>query len=214
MNCNPTKPGEYPSDCQILEHMRTKAREKGEKGEKPMSQKRQLALAKAKDIKLLLLDVDGVLTDGTLLYSGNDVESKSFSTLDGFGLRLLRDAGIGTGVITARKSTVVQRRAEELKMSHIYQAAVNKNTALKEIIKDTGLKPFEIAYMGDDWLDLVVLQQVGLSVTPANGAKEVKELVHYVTDQKGGSGAVREICDLIIEAKGLTQSLLQTFLNR
>lgn len=211
MTCQQTDATNYPSDCQILEDMRTRIREKNNI---PMSQERQIALAKAKEIKLLLLDVDGVLTSGHLLYSGDSAESKSFNTFDGFGLRLLKDAGIGTGVITARKSAVVQRRAEELKMSHIYQGAVNKNIAFKEILKDTGLKPFEIAYMGDDWLDLVILQQVGLAATPANGAKELKERVHYICEKQGGNGAVRELCDLIIEAKGLTDSLLQTFLNR
>lgn len=209
MNCD--SPTTYPSDCQILEDMRSRIRDKKST---PMSQERSLCLAKAKEIKLLLLDVDGVLTSGHLLYSGEASESKSFHTADGFGLRLLREAGIGTGVITARKSAVVQRRAEELKMSHIYQGAVNKNIAFKEILAETGLKPFEIAYMGDDWLDLVILQQVGFAATPANGMDEVKERVHYVTERLGGSGAVREVCDLIIASKGLTETLLQNYLNR
>lgn len=209
MNCD--SPTSYPSDCQILEDMRSRVREKQSA---PMSPERKIALAKAKAIKLLLLDVDGVLTSGHLLYSGENSESKSFHTADGFGLRLLHEAGVATGVITARKSTVVQRRAEELKMSHIYQGAKNKNIAFKEILAKTGLKPFEIAYMGDDWLDLVLLQQVGLAATPANGMDELKERVHYITEKQGGSGAVRELCDLIIAGKGLTDSLLQNYLNR
>lgn len=206
-----SKPGAYPSDCQILEDMRTRVREKAER---PVDENRKRALARAKDIKLVLLDVDGVLTSGNLLYTGDSAESKSFNTQDGFGLRLLLEAGISTGVITARKSTVVERRAEELKMTYIYQGASNKNSAFREIMSQSGLKPYQIAYMGDDWLDLVLLQQVGLAVTPANGVKEVKEVVHYVTERTGGCGAVRDLCDLIIEGQGKTAQLLQTYLNR
>ena len=210
-DCSDSAPGEYPSDCQILEGMRTRVREKNEA---PMNESRKLALAKAKNIKLLLLDVDGVLTDGTLLYTGSAEESKSFNTQDGFGLRLLQEAGVATGVITARKSAVVQRRAEELKMTYIYQGAVNKNIAFKEIVKASGLKPFEIAYMGDDWLDLILLQQVGLAATPANGEAEIRDSVHFITPRSGGRGAVRDLCNLIIEGQGLTTTLLQTYLNR
>lgn len=206
-----SRPGEYPSDCQILENMRTRVREKAEA---PVDESRKLALAKAKEIKLVLLDVDGVLTSGNLLYSGGSAESKSFNTQDGFGLRLLLEAGIATGVITARKSEVVQRRAEELRMTYIYQGAVNKNSAFREIMSQSCLKPFQIAYMGDDWLDLVLLQQVGLAVAPANGVKEVKEAAHYITERAGGSGAVRDLCDLIIEGQGKKDQLLQTYLNR
>lgn len=206
-----SRPGDYPSDCQILEDMRTRVREKAEN---PIDENRKRALAKAKEIKLVLLDVDGVLTSGNLLYTGNSAESKSFNTQDGFGLRLLLEAGVATGVITARKSKVVQRRAKELKMTYIYQGAVNKNHAFREIMSKSGLKPYQIAYMGDDWLDLVLLQQVGLAVSPANGVTEVKETAHYVTARTGGCGAVRDLCDLIIEGQGKTNQLLQTYLNR
>jgi 3-deoxy-D-manno-octulosonate 8-phosphate phosphatase (KDO 8-P phosphatase) len=171
-------------------------------------------LEKARDIQLLLLDVDGVLTDGNLLYSGNGEESKSFNTQDGFGLRLLREAGVEIGVITARTSEVVARRASELKMRHIYQGVGNKNEAFKEVMRATGLKPYQIAYMGDDWLDLVLLQQVGLALVPANGAREVKEIAHFITERSGGTGAVRDACDLIIEGKNLLLELLQKYKNR
>ena len=177
----------------------------------PPDSNRQQALARGKNIKLLLLDVDGVLTDGNLLYTGSSEESKSFHTQDGFGIRLMGEAGIDVGVITARQSEVVQRRATELKMRYIYQGAGDKNSAFTEIITDSGLQPFEVAYMGDDWLDLVLLQQVGLAVTPANGVIEVKEIAHYVTKRKGGYGAVRECCDLILEARNLLTDLLQKY---
>jgi 3-deoxy-D-manno-octulosonate 8-phosphate phosphatase (KDO 8-P phosphatase) len=171
----------------------------------------QLVLEKASHIQLLLLDVDGVLTDGTLLYSSSGEEFKAFNTQDGFGITLLRQAGIETGVITARRSEMVQRRAEELKMAHIYQGARKKNVAFREILKATGLKPFEVAYMGDDWLDIVLLQQVGLSLTPANGADELKETVHYVTPRPGGHGAVRDACNLILSARGELHKLLREY---
>jgi len=206
-------PTPYPSDCQILEGYRTRAREKEAQMNDPHP-RRKRALARAKDIKLLLLDVDGVLTDGTLLYSGSGEESKAFNTQDGFGLRLLREAGVELGIITARKSEVVARRAQELKMHHIFQGVGNKNEAFKEVMQLSGLKPFQIAYMGDDWLDLVLLQQVGLAITPANGVREVKEIAHFVTGRPGGAGAVRDACDLIIEAKNLAVELLQKYKNR
>lgn len=204
-------PTGYPSDCDLLDGYRTKARERDSKVIDPL---RQRALARAKDIKLLLLDVDGVLTDGNLLYAGNGEESKAFNTQDGFGLRLLREAGLEVGVITARKSEVVARRAEELKMHYIYQGIPNKNDAYKEVMKVSGLKPYQIAYMGDDWLDLVLLQQVGLAIVPANGVREVKEIAHFITERSGGAGAVRDACDLIIESKNLVMELLQKYKNR
>jgi len=172
---------------------------------------RQSALTRAKKIKLLLLDVDGVLTDGTLIYTGKSEEGKSFHTQDGFGIRLLREIGVEVGVITARKSEPVQRRATELKMGYIYQGVTNKITAFNKIIRNSGLKPFQIAYMGDDWLDLTILQQVGLAVSPANGVTEVKRVAHYITKLPGGHGAVRDCCNLIIEAQNLLTDLLQKY---
>lgn len=206
---NPT--GGYPSDCEILEGYRTRVRKK-ENMEKSPEYTR--ALAKAKEVRLLLLDVDGVLTDGSLLYTDSTAESKSFNTQDGFGLRLLLDSGIDVGIITARKSEVVARRAKELKMTYVYQGMGNKNQAFKDILKSSGYKPYEIAYMGDDWLDLVLLTQVGLAIAPANGVDEVKEVAHFVTARTGGAGAVRDACNLILEAKNLTQQLLQSYKSR
>lgn len=209
-HCSPTPPG-YPSDCEVMEGYRTMAREREAR---PIDQNRQRVFARAKEIRLLLLDVDGVLTDGTLHYSGSTEESKSFHTQDGFGIRLLQEAGIDTGVITARKSEVVARRAGELKMRYIYQGTRNKNEALKEILQVSGYRPFQVAYMGDDWLDLVLLQQVGLAIAPANGVREVKQIAHFVTERQGGAGAVRDACALILEAKNLVAELLQKYLNR
>jgi 3-deoxy-D-manno-octulosonate 8-phosphate phosphatase (KDO 8-P phosphatase) len=211
-DCLPTEPGAYPSDCEILEGYRARVRERGIAAAN--DPKYQLALAKARDIKLLLLDVDGVLTDGSLLYSSTGEESKAFNTQDGFGLRLLHQAGIETGIITARESAVVGRRAEELGMRYIYQGAKKKTEAYRAILHQSGRKPFEVAYMGDDWLDLVLQQQVGLALAPANCVPEVREMAHYITPRSGGMGAVRDACDLILTARGKLAEFLQGFLQR
>lgn len=207
----PTQPGDYPSDCEITAGLRTMA---ANRSKQTMDKDKKLALSKAKHIKLLLLDVDGVLTDGTLIYSPDDKESKMFNTQDGFGLRLIREAGIDTGVITARRSSVVARRATELAMRYVYQGSGNKLDAYKEIIKQSGLKPFEICYMGDDWLDLVLLKRVGFAAVPANAVAEVKEIAHYVTNQPGGHGAVREVCNLLLESQNRLTKHLQDYMNR
>jgi 3-deoxy-D-manno-octulosonate 8-phosphate phosphatase (KDO 8-P phosphatase) len=208
-DCSPT--AGYLSDCEILAGYRARSLEKCEQRQSPQ---RQLALARARETRLLLLDVDGVLTDGCLLYGPDGAESKSFHTQDGFGLRLLREAGIDTGIITARTSEVVTRRAEELRMRHIYLAAANKSDAFREIVAVSGLKPFQIAYMGDDWLDLPVLQQVGLAIAPGNAVAAVREMVHFITPEAGGHGAVRAACELILEGRALLDEMLQRYRSR
>jgi 3-deoxy-D-manno-octulosonate 8-phosphate phosphatase (KDO 8-P phosphatase) len=211
-SCTSSGPGSYPSDCEVREGYRQIVRDKAMQNNR--SQAWQTTLGKAKDIKLLLLDVDGVLTDGNLIYSHEGKESKSFNTQDGFGLRILQDAGVKVGIITARSSEALERRSQDLKISYLYQGASNKLDAYKEIVTSSGLKPFEIAYMGDDWLDMVLLKRVGLAVAPANAVFEVREMVHYTTEQSGGHGAVRELCDLILEAKGKHKNLYQQYMHK
>ncbi len=211
-SCQPRHDAVYPSDCEIREGYRSIARGKLQEG-KPALERRVL-LEKARNIKILLLDVDGVLTDGTLLYSSTGEESKSFHTQDGFGLRLLQEAGIEVGLITARNSEAVARRSRELKLRYVYQGVSNKLEAFREIIRESGCSPFEIAYMGDDWLDLCLIFRAGLTFSPANGVLEIREAVHHVTALSGGQGAVREVCDLLLEGKGLLAELLQKYTNR
>lgn len=167
--------------------------------------------ARAEKLQLLLLDVDGVLTNGTLIFSSQGEESKGFNTQDGFGIRLMQEIGVETGIITARKSTAVTRRCENLQMRYIYQGDNDKLKAYNDIIKKSGLKPVEIGYMGDDWLDLVLFSRVGLALAPANAVAEVKDAAHYITSRSGGEGAVREVCDMILKAKGLHKRLLQSY---
>jgi 3-deoxy-D-manno-octulosonate 8-phosphate phosphatase (KDO 8-P phosphatase) len=210
--CSPANPGAYPSDCEITEGYRTLARERMQRADNGRDS--LLVRDKAKEIQILLLDVDGVMTDGTLHYSGGEDEGKSFNTQDGFGLRLLQEAGIEAGLITARRSEVVTRRASELKLRYTFQGSSNKLATLNEILKTSGLRPYQIAYMGDDWLDLCLLSRVGLALAPANAVAAVRETAHYVTSRPGGAGAVREVCEVILEAKGLLAGLLQQYMSR
>lgn len=197
----------YPSDCEVTEGLKKMAHQKSNQ------QIDKRIAARAAQVKLLLLDVDGVLTNGTLIFSSEGEESKGFNTQDGFGIRLLQDAGVETGVITARKSTAVTKRCENLQIRYIYQGDNNKLAAYNDIMSKSGLKPVEICYMGDDWLDLVLLNRVGFAVAPANAVTEVKEAAHYITCRCGGEGAVRELCDLVLKAKGLHSQLLQSYSN-
>jgi 3-deoxy-D-manno-octulosonate 8-phosphate phosphatase (KDO 8-P phosphatase) len=204
--CPPSGPGGYPSDCELTEALRERARKRN----RPLERSRawRALLPRAKKIRLLLLDVDGVLTDGTIVYTEDGGESKGFNTQDGFGLRMLQDSGVAVGVITARNSEAVSRRARDLGFSHVYQNRKDKEAVYEEILKKTGLRPLQTAYMGDDWLDLPLLVRVGLSAAPANAAAEVRQRVHYVCERSGGRGAVRELCELILEGRGSYASLL------
>ena len=200
--------GSYPSDCEILEGYRRRSREKKHN---PTEEQRVL-LAKAESIRLLLLDVDGVLTDGKLYYSDEGIESKAFNIKDGLGIRLVQKAEVMTGIITARQSRLVARRAEELGMAHIRQGAHNKLEEFKSILTETGFKPYQVCYMGDDLLDLSLLTRVGLAACPADAVESVKEVCHFISCHPGGGAAVRETCDLIVQAKGLYEKLVQQFL--
>ena len=168
-------------------------------------------LKRAKKVQLLLLDVDGVLTDGTIIYTHDGGESKGFNTQDGFGLRILQDAGVAVGLITARTSEAVSRRAADLGFAHLYQGRNDKGAVYQEILKKTGLSSEQTSYMGDDLLDLPLLLQVGCSFAPANAVTEVRQRVHYTTACSGGHGAVREACDLILEARGQLAGILATY---
>lgn len=199
----------YPSDCELTQGLLEKARMRNEPVQRSDAWKS--VLSRAKEIKLLLLDVDGVLTDGTIIYTHDGGESKGFNTQDGFGLRILQDAGVDVGLITARTSEAVNRRAADLKLKYVYQGAGSKLEIFEEILLKSGLRPLQIAYMGDDWLDLPLLSRVGLALAPANGVAEIQQGVHYVTSKRGGQGAVREACDLILEAQGQLAQLLRTY---
>lgn len=201
----------YPSDCEVTDGLRRLAESRLAGGQRSYAWRANLERAKA--IKLLLLDVDGVLTDGSIIYTPDGQEIKAFSTRDGLGLRLVQKAGLQVGLITARTSEVVKRRAENLGISMVFQGAGKKLEVFKGILAEQGLVPSQVAYVGDDWLDLPLLTRVGLAVAVADGAAEVRAAAHYVTELPGGRGAVREVCDLIVEAQGRREALLAEYLG-
>lgn len=155
-----------------------------------------------KKIRLLLLDVDGVMTDGRIIFDNHGVETKAFDVKDGHGLKLLQRAGLKVGIITGRESEVVRFRARELGIDILHQGAKSKLEPYLEAVGELGLRDEEVAYVGDDLVDLPILRRVGFAATVADAVEEVKPLVHYVTARCGGRGAVREVCDLILKKTG------------
>lgn len=156
---------------------------------------------KAAKIKLLILDIDGVMTDGTIWIDAKGQEQKGFNVKDGFGLRCLMNNGIDVAIITGRKSEVVAHRAEELGIQEIYQKVTDKRVPFYEILGKKALTEDQVCYIGDDVPDLSLLKEVGLSITVADAVDEVKERVDLVTNNKGGHGAVREVCEYILKAQ-------------
>lgn len=159
--------------------------------------------ALAANIKLLILDVDGVLTDGRIILDGANGEYKAFDVRDGHGIKMIQRVGVKVGIITGRKSEVVERRARELGIEFVHQGQKDKRIAYRAIKKDAGVKDdAHVCFVGDDIVDLPVMVQVGLPVAVADAEEYVKERALIVTKRKGGRSAVREITDMIIRAKG------------
>lgn len=157
---------------------------------------------KLKNIELLLLDVDGVMTDGGIIYDAGGVETKRFNVRDGHGIKMLQRYGIQVGIITGRTSIVVDLRARELGIELVYQGALKKLESYEDVKARTGLDDSRIAYMGDDIIDVPVMRRVAFAATPWDGLAEVRAVAHYVAALGGGRGAVREVCDLILKARG------------
>ena len=163
---------------------------------------------RAEGIELLVMDVDGVLTDGGLYYGPDGEVVKRFDVKDGHGLVILRHLKIPSAILTARQSKIVQTRFSELGVAHIIQGARDKAAGLANLLEKAGVRPEQVAYIGDDVNDLPVLLQVGLSACPADARPEVRSQVHYVCETPGGRGAVRELVELILHAKGLWEEAL------
>lgn len=159
-------------------------------------------LGRAKRVKLVILDIDGVMTDGRIIYSIYGDELKFFDVQDGFGITLLNRAGIKAVIITAKKSRIVKLRARDMKVARAYQGYIDKLIALNKILKRFRVKPEEVCFIGDDIIDISVLKRVGFAVAVPNAMDEVKAASHYTTSKMGGRGAVREICDLILKSQG------------
>jgi 3-deoxy-D-manno-octulosonate 8-phosphate phosphatase (KDO 8-P phosphatase) len=167
---------------------------------------------KLKSIKLLLLDVDGVLTDGGIVYNDNGTETKVFDVKDGLGIKLLMEADIQLGIITGRRSNALFNRCKDLGIELIYDGVANKVDALDRVLERTGFSAEEVACIGDDLPDLALMRHAGLSIAVADAHASLRETADMITSARGGHGAVREACEAILKAKGLWESILERFL--
>jgi len=170
-------------------------------------------LKKAEKVKILLLDVDGILTDGRIIITSSGEEIKHFNVIDGMGIKLLQKAGVEVGIISSRFSMVTEHRAKELGITLLYQGKLEKLAVYEKILKEKEFKDEEVAYMGDDWIDLPILKRAGLAISVPNAWFPVNDYVDYITKHPGGYGAVREVCDLILKAKGKWVELLHFYLS-
>jgi 3-deoxy-D-manno-octulosonate 8-phosphate phosphatase (KDO 8-P phosphatase) len=168
-----------------------------------MSKKNREIIKKAKKIKLLILDVDGVMTDGSIILDNEGNEFKRFHVRDGHGIKMLAKAGITVGIITGRKSKVVELRAKELGIKEVYQRVFQKSQVYKRLLKKYNCSDENVAFMGDDVVDQELLKRAGLSAVPADAEEDAKKLADIVTKRKGGRGAVREFIDLILKSSGM-----------
>lgn len=159
------------------------------------------ALKRARRLKLMLFDVDGVLTDGTLYFSSNGDEIKAFNVLDGHGLKMLAESGVAVGILTSRTSSAVERRAHELGISLVRQGAADKARTLGDMLSERELSPQAAGYMGDDVVDIAVMSRCGFAATVPGAPYIVRRTAHYVAAAQGGHGAAREVCEFIMRAQ-------------
>ena len=175
------------------------------------------ALDRAKNIKVLIFDVDGVLTDGQIFVipgpDGHGIEAKGFAAHDGLGISLARLAGLRVGIITKRQSHTVAIRAKDLKLEFVYQGQLHKMNAIHEILAQTKVTIDQLAYVGDDIIDLPVMRACGLAVATANAREQVKAIAHYVTPNPGGSGAGRDAIEFILNAQGTLDRVIEAYLD-
>jgi 3-deoxy-D-manno-octulosonate 8-phosphate phosphatase (KDO 8-P phosphatase) len=167
---------------------------------------------KLKRVRLLLMDVDGVLTDGGIIYDDKGVETKAFNVKDGLGIKLLMDAGVKVGIVTSRASKALYHRCDDLGISLVFDGIGDKSGILEDISKRTGFPAEEIAFVGDDLIDLPLMRKVGLSVAVADAHQTLLKNADMVTKARGGAGAIREVCEAILKAQGLWEKTLQRFL--
>ena len=168
---------------------------------------------KARKIKLLILDVDGVMTDGKIVLDGGDSEIKSFNVRDGHGIKMAERAGLTIAIITGRESSVVTRRAEELGIKEVHQKSLDKLKTYRELLARTGITEEETAYVGDDIVDIPVMSRAGLAIAVSDAEPYVKEMAHAVTDRRGGEGAVREVIDYLLKARGDWESVTAKYFS-
>jgi len=170
-------------------------------------------IRKAKRIKLVLLDVDGVMTNGSIIYDRAGKEIKVFNVRDGVAIRWLQAAGIEVAILSGRQSLALEKRAKELGIGRVIQSRTIKLPAFEKLLKDSRLTPEQIAYIGDDIYDISVLKRAGLSACPADAVSEVKKVVDYVCGRQGGKGAIRELAELILKAQGKWGKIIANYLK-
>jgi len=168
-------------------------------------------MRRAARVKVMIFDVDGVLTDGGITYGPDGEAVKTFYVLDGLGIQLVQRTGVQTAIISARQSPIVVRRAADLGISHVFQGQHDKRLAFAELLEKTGVTAEECGYIGDDVIDLPLLTRVGFAVTVPSGHPEVQHRAHYVTKNPGGRGAVREVCDIVMRAQGTYEQALAPY---
>jgi 3-deoxy-D-manno-octulosonate 8-phosphate phosphatase (KDO 8-P phosphatase) len=169
------------------------------------------ARRRAQKIRLVIFDVDGVMTDGRITIDDKKRESKSFDVRDGHGVKMLIRTGVKTAIVTGRSSKVVRHRAKELGIHHVHQGAVGKSEIVRLLLSETGIGPQEAAFMGDDLVDIPAMKAVGLAVAPSDAVPEVIAFAHIVTGRPGGYGAVRELCEFIMKAQGLWEEATRAY---
>lgn len=172
-----------------------------------------MPLTRAKSIRLIAFDVDGIMTDGGLYLSDSGEESKRFNALDGHGLKMLKATGVGLAIITGRTSRCVELRAHNLGITHLHQGAEDKLGTMLALLARLGIAPQDAAYMGDDVVDLPVMRHVGLAITVPQAPQVVREHAHYVTLNRAGDGAVREACEMLMTAQGTLDAQLAQYLK-
>ena len=165
----------------------------------------------AQNIRMLILDVDGVMTDGGIILDNSGNEVKRFHVRDGHGIKMLGRAGVIVAIVTGRTSKVVERRAAELGIVDVYQSSFSKLAAYRRLLEKYGVVDREVAYVGDDIVDIPVLKRVGLPVAVADATDEAKACARFVTANRGGQGAVREVTDLILKGKGLWDAIIDEY---
>ncbi len=171
------------------------------------------ALERARRIRLMLFDVDGVLTDGQLWYGPMGAEVKAFHGFDGHGLKMLAESGVSTGILTGRSSGAVASRARELGISHLMQGIEDKRAAYEDLLKRLSLEGESVGYMGDDLVDLPVLTRCGLACAPREAPEDVRQRVHYIPSAAAGFGAAREVCEMLMRAQGTLAGMLEKYLR-
>ena len=172
-----------------------------------------MPLTRAKSIRLIAFDVDGIMTDGGLFLSDSGDEFKRFNSLDGHGLKMLKRSGVIPAIITGRTSRCVELRAQNLGIDHLFQGADNKLDILHGLLAQLNIRPESAAFMGDDVIDLPAMLQVGLALTVPDAPQTVRDRAHYVTLRSGGHGAVREACELLMSAQGTLDAQLEHYLK-